>query len=175
MPRPRLSRSSSPRIPISPICFAAAVPPEWSSWWSAATRRGCRAMVRPSRGPTKAKPVPSPSLLANQDHDDGSAGEDGAEGRVSLSDPLQKFAPHGVIVPDRTVRGLSGGRSPCVTWLRTPRACRAKLPIPRALPAISPFPTITFAGNGFLAIACALFLEPPRIIPTLGSTCSQTP
>ena len=31
-----------------------------------------------------------------------------AEGRVSLSDPLQKFAPHGVIVPDRTVRGLSG-------------------------------------------------------------------
>ena len=31
-----------------------------------------------------------------------------ADGRVSLSDPLQKFAPHNVIVPVRTVRGLSG-------------------------------------------------------------------
>jgi D-alanyl-D-alanine-carboxypeptidase/D-alanyl-D-alanine-endopeptidase len=30
-----------------------------------------------------------------------------AEGRVSLSDPLQKFAPRNVIVPERTVRGLS--------------------------------------------------------------------
>jgi serine-type D-Ala-D-Ala carboxypeptidase/endopeptidase len=31
-----------------------------------------------------------------------------ADGRVSLSDPLQKFAPRNVTVPDRTVRGLSG-------------------------------------------------------------------
>jgi serine-type D-Ala-D-Ala carboxypeptidase/endopeptidase len=31
-----------------------------------------------------------------------------ADKRVSLSDPLQKFAPRNVIVPDRTVRGLSG-------------------------------------------------------------------
>jgi serine-type D-Ala-D-Ala carboxypeptidase/endopeptidase len=31
-----------------------------------------------------------------------------ADGRVSLSDPLQKFAPHDVTVPARTVRGLSG-------------------------------------------------------------------
>ena len=31
-----------------------------------------------------------------------------ADGRVSLSDPLQKFAPRNVIVPVRTVRGLSG-------------------------------------------------------------------
>ena len=31
-----------------------------------------------------------------------------ADGRVSLSDPLQKFAPGNVTVPDRTVRGLSG-------------------------------------------------------------------
>jgi D-alanyl-D-alanine-carboxypeptidase/D-alanyl-D-alanine-endopeptidase len=30
-----------------------------------------------------------------------------AEGRVSLSDPLQKFAPRNVAVPERTVRGLS--------------------------------------------------------------------
>ena len=30
-----------------------------------------------------------------------------ADGRVSLSDPLQKFAPRNVTVPDRTVRGLS--------------------------------------------------------------------
>ena len=30
------------------------------------------------------------------------------DGRVSLSDPLQKFAPRNVTVPDRTVRGLSG-------------------------------------------------------------------
>jgi D-alanyl-D-alanine-carboxypeptidase/D-alanyl-D-alanine-endopeptidase len=29
-----------------------------------------------------------------------------AEGRVSLSDPLQKFAPHNVTVPVRTVRGV---------------------------------------------------------------------
>jgi len=31
-----------------------------------------------------------------------------ADGRVSLSDPLQKFAPRNVTVPVRTVRGLSG-------------------------------------------------------------------
>ena len=31
-----------------------------------------------------------------------------ADGRVSLSDPLQKFAPRDVTVPVRTVRGLSG-------------------------------------------------------------------
>jgi len=31
-----------------------------------------------------------------------------ADGRVSLSDPLQKFAPRDVTVPMRTVRGLSG-------------------------------------------------------------------
>jgi serine-type D-Ala-D-Ala carboxypeptidase/endopeptidase len=31
-----------------------------------------------------------------------------ADGRVSLSDPLQKFAPQNVTVPVRTVRGLSG-------------------------------------------------------------------
>ncbi len=31
-----------------------------------------------------------------------------AEGRVSLSDPLQKFAPGNVTVPDRTVGGLTG-------------------------------------------------------------------
>jgi D-alanyl-D-alanine-carboxypeptidase/D-alanyl-D-alanine-endopeptidase len=31
-----------------------------------------------------------------------------ADGRVSLSDPLQKFAPRNVTVPERTVRGLSG-------------------------------------------------------------------
>ena len=31
-----------------------------------------------------------------------------ADGRVSLSDPLQKFAPRNVTVPDRTVRGLVG-------------------------------------------------------------------
>ena len=31
-----------------------------------------------------------------------------ADGRVSLSDPLQKFAPHNVTVPVRTVSGLSG-------------------------------------------------------------------
>jgi serine-type D-Ala-D-Ala carboxypeptidase/endopeptidase len=31
-----------------------------------------------------------------------------AEGRVSLSDPLQKFAPRGVTVPDRTFRGVTG-------------------------------------------------------------------
>jgi serine-type D-Ala-D-Ala carboxypeptidase/endopeptidase len=31
-----------------------------------------------------------------------------ADGRVSLSDPLQKFAPGNVTVPVRTVRGLSG-------------------------------------------------------------------
>jgi D-alanyl-D-alanine-carboxypeptidase/D-alanyl-D-alanine-endopeptidase len=31
-----------------------------------------------------------------------------ADGRVSLSDPLQKFAPRNVTVPLRTVRGLSG-------------------------------------------------------------------
>jgi D-alanyl-D-alanine-carboxypeptidase/D-alanyl-D-alanine-endopeptidase len=31
-----------------------------------------------------------------------------ADGRVSLSDPLQKFAPRNITVPDRTVRGLSG-------------------------------------------------------------------
>jgi serine-type D-Ala-D-Ala carboxypeptidase/endopeptidase len=31
-----------------------------------------------------------------------------AEGRVSLADPLQKFAPRNVAVPGRTVRGLSG-------------------------------------------------------------------
>jgi serine-type D-Ala-D-Ala carboxypeptidase/endopeptidase len=31
-----------------------------------------------------------------------------ADKRVSLSDPLQKFAPHNVTVPYRTVRGLSG-------------------------------------------------------------------
>lgn len=31
-----------------------------------------------------------------------------AEGRVSLADPLQKFAPRNVAVPVRTVRGLSG-------------------------------------------------------------------
>ena len=31
-----------------------------------------------------------------------------ADGRVSLSDPLQKFAPRNVTVPGRTVRGLSG-------------------------------------------------------------------
>jgi serine-type D-Ala-D-Ala carboxypeptidase/endopeptidase len=31
-----------------------------------------------------------------------------ADGHVSLSDPLQKFAPHDVTVPVRTVRGLSG-------------------------------------------------------------------
>jgi D-alanyl-D-alanine-carboxypeptidase/D-alanyl-D-alanine-endopeptidase len=31
-----------------------------------------------------------------------------AEGRVSLTDPLQKFAPRNVTVPERTVRGLSG-------------------------------------------------------------------
>ncbi len=31
-----------------------------------------------------------------------------ADRRVSLSDPLQKFAPSNVTVPDRTVRGLSG-------------------------------------------------------------------
>ena len=30
------------------------------------------------------------------------------EKRVALADPLQKFAPHNVIVPDRTVHGLSG-------------------------------------------------------------------
>jgi D-alanyl-D-alanine-carboxypeptidase/D-alanyl-D-alanine-endopeptidase len=30
-----------------------------------------------------------------------------AEKRVALADPLQKFAPHHVTVPDRTVRGLS--------------------------------------------------------------------
>src|ERR1700719_3160896 len=30
-----------------------------------------------------------------------------ADKRVSLSDPLQKFAPRNVTVPDRTVRGLS--------------------------------------------------------------------
>jgi serine-type D-Ala-D-Ala carboxypeptidase/endopeptidase len=30
-----------------------------------------------------------------------------AEKRVALADPLQKFAPHNVTVPDRTVRGLS--------------------------------------------------------------------
>jgi D-alanyl-D-alanine-carboxypeptidase/D-alanyl-D-alanine-endopeptidase len=31
-----------------------------------------------------------------------------ADGRVTLSDPLQKFAPHNVTVPVRTVRGQSG-------------------------------------------------------------------
>jgi len=31
-----------------------------------------------------------------------------ADGHVSLSDPLQKFAPRDIIVPVRTVRGLSG-------------------------------------------------------------------
>jgi serine-type D-Ala-D-Ala carboxypeptidase/endopeptidase len=31
-----------------------------------------------------------------------------ADGRVSLSDPLQKFAPHNVTVPVRTVRGETG-------------------------------------------------------------------
>jgi D-alanyl-D-alanine-carboxypeptidase/D-alanyl-D-alanine-endopeptidase len=31
-----------------------------------------------------------------------------AGGQVSLSDPLQKFAPHNVTVPDRTIHGLSG-------------------------------------------------------------------
>ena len=31
-----------------------------------------------------------------------------ADGRVSLSDPLQKFAPRNVAVPVRTVGGLSG-------------------------------------------------------------------
>jgi serine-type D-Ala-D-Ala carboxypeptidase/endopeptidase len=31
-----------------------------------------------------------------------------AGGQVSLSDPLQKFAPHNVTVPDLTIRGLSG-------------------------------------------------------------------
>ena len=31
-----------------------------------------------------------------------------ADGRVSLSDPLQKYAPRNVIVPNRTFRGLSG-------------------------------------------------------------------
>ncbi len=31
-----------------------------------------------------------------------------ADGRVSLSDPLQKFAPRNVTVPERTFRGLSG-------------------------------------------------------------------
>ena len=31
-----------------------------------------------------------------------------SDGHVSLSDPLQKFAPRGVIVPDRTVRGQTG-------------------------------------------------------------------
>ena len=31
-----------------------------------------------------------------------------ADGRISLSDPLQKFAPRNVTVPEHTVRGLSG-------------------------------------------------------------------
>jgi serine-type D-Ala-D-Ala carboxypeptidase/endopeptidase len=31
-----------------------------------------------------------------------------ADGHVSLSDPLQKYAPHNVVVPDRTVRGETG-------------------------------------------------------------------
>ncbi len=97
-----------------------------------------------------------------------------AEGRVSLSDPLQKFAPRNVTVPDRTVRGLSG-RPITLRDLATHTAgLPAKSRIPRAIPAISPFPTITFAGNGSLAIACVFFPEPPHIIPTSVSTCSRT-
>ena len=98
-----------------------------------------------------------------------------ADGRVSLSDPLQKFAPRNVTVPDRTVRGLSG-RPITLRDLATHTAgLPREIAYPRAIPAISPFPTIAFAGNGSLAIACALFPEPPHTIPTSASTCSRTP
>ena len=99
-----------------------------------------------------------------------------ADGRVSLSDPLQKFAPHNVTVPVLTVqrRERPPHHAPRSGHAYR-RSSRAKLPIQRAIPATSPFPTITFAGNGSPAIGCAFFPEPPHTIPTSGLTCSRMP
>jgi D-alanyl-D-alanine-carboxypeptidase/D-alanyl-D-alanine-endopeptidase len=49
-----------------------------------------------------------------------------ADGRVSLTDPLQKFAPRNVIVPTLSVRGERGRRSHSATWRPTLRVCPGK-------------------------------------------------
>ena len=94
--------------PFVGTCSGEAAPLGWWSWLSAGMRRGCKAMVSLSGSHQKPNAeslvrlcslskIMTTDLLVKLV----------ADGHVSLSDPLQKFAPPNVTVPVRTVRGLS--------------------------------------------------------------------
>ena len=90
-----------------------------------------------------------------KDHDNGPAGEARRRRTRFTLRPaadVRTAYDHGSV---RTVCGLSGLRHPG-DLASTPPASRAESLIQLAIPGISRFPTITFAGNGSLAIACAL-------------------
>ncbi len=89
------------------------------------------------------------------------------EGRVRLTDPLQRFLP-----PDVTVPKFGDRSSPCSIWRRIPVGCRARWDSPRTASYLSPGRHVPIGSPGSPSRSSVGRPEAWGPTPTLDSTCS---